>query len=94
MLWCQENRVDYVFGLARNPRLEAALAEQIAEAKQMHLTTGAPARVFRDFRYPTLARLLASTALIAATWLMGPVRARGGGETCRYGRKKPRGGCG
>jgi hypothetical protein len=54
MVWCEENRVDYVFGLARNPRLEAALAEQIAEAKQMHLTTGAPARVFRDFRYRTL----------------------------------------
>ncbi|MGH8734435.1 MAG: IS1380 family transposase, partial [Burkholderiales bacterium] len=54
MVWCEGNRVDYVFGLARNSRLEAALAEQIAEAKQVHLTTGAPARVFRDFRYRTL----------------------------------------
>jgi len=53
MVWCETNRVDYVFGLARNSRLEAALAEQIAEAKQMYLTTGAPARVFRDFRYRT-----------------------------------------
>jgi len=53
MCWCEANRVDYVFGLARNSRLEAALAEQLAEAKRQHLATGAPARVFRDFRYRT-----------------------------------------
>jgi hypothetical protein len=53
MRWCEANRVDYVFGLARNSRLEAALAKQIAEARQRHMTTGAPARVFRDFRYRT-----------------------------------------
>ena len=54
MQWCEGNRVDYVFGLARNSRLEAALASQIAEARQQHMTTGMPARVFRDFRYRTL----------------------------------------
>jgi hypothetical protein len=54
MQWCEANRVDYVFGLARNSRLEAKLAEQIAEAKRQHMTTGMPARVFRDFRYRTL----------------------------------------
>ena len=54
MQWCEGNRVDYVFGLARNSRLEAALAEQIAEARQQHMATGMPARVFRDFRYRTL----------------------------------------
>jgi hypothetical protein len=54
MQWCEANRVDYVFGLARNSRLEAKLAEQIAEARQLHMTTGMPARVFRDFRYRTL----------------------------------------
>ena len=54
MRWCEENRVDYVFGLARNSRLEAALSRQTAEAKQRHMTTGMPARVFRDFRYRTL----------------------------------------
>jgi hypothetical protein len=53
MCWCEANRVDYVFGLARNSRLEAALAEQTAEAERQHLATGAPARVFRDFRYRT-----------------------------------------
>jgi len=53
MGWCEANRVDYVFGLARNVRLEAELAEPLAEAKRLCLASGKPARVFRDFRYRT-----------------------------------------
>jgi len=53
MAWCEANRVDYVFGLARNVRLEAVLAEPLAEAKRLCLASGKPARVFRDFRYRT-----------------------------------------
>ena len=54
MAWCEENRVDYVFGLARNRRLEAVLVEPLAEAKRLCLASGKPARVFRDFHYRTL----------------------------------------
>lgn len=54
MRWCEANRVDYVFGLARNSRLEAALVMELAEAKHLSLTSGKPARVFRDFRYRTI----------------------------------------
>jgi len=54
MSWCEANRVDYVFGLARNRRLEAALVEPLAEAKRLCLETGKPARVFRDFSYRTI----------------------------------------
>jgi hypothetical protein len=32
MTWCEENRVDYVFGLARNERLEPMLGDALAEA--------------------------------------------------------------
>ena len=53
MLWCEENRVDYVLGLARNKRLVTALAPQLAEAKRRFLTSGQPARVFREFLYQT-----------------------------------------
>ena len=53
MGWCEANRVDYVFGLARNVRLEAVLAEPLAEAERRCLASGKPARVFRDFRYRT-----------------------------------------
>jgi hypothetical protein len=54
MSWCEANRVDYVFGLARNRRLEPALAAELAEAKRLCLASGKPARVFRDFRYRTI----------------------------------------
>jgi Transposase DDE domain group 1 len=54
MHWCETNRVDYVFGLARNRRLEPVLVQPLAEAKRLYMTTGKPARVFRDFRYRTL----------------------------------------
>jgi len=54
MAWCEANRVDYVFGLARNVRLQAVLAEPLAEAERLCLATGKPARVFHDFRYRTL----------------------------------------
>jgi hypothetical protein len=54
MAWCEANRVEYVFGLARNRRLEAALVDQLAEAKRLCAASGRPARVFRDFRYCTI----------------------------------------
>ena len=54
MRWCEENGIDYVFGLARNRRLEAALVEPLAEAKRLCLAAGRPARVFRDFQYRTI----------------------------------------
>src|SRR5580765_4942656 len=54
MGWCEANRVDYVFGLARNRRLEAALVDQLAEAKRLCAAWGQPARVFRDFWYCTI----------------------------------------
>ena len=47
-------RGHYVFGLARNSRLEAALAPQLKVAKMLHGASGHRARVFRDFRYQTL----------------------------------------
>ena len=54
MGWCEANRVDFVFGLARNSRLEAALLEPLAEARRLCIAAGKPARVFREFQYRTL----------------------------------------
>ena len=53
MAWCEANAVDYVFGLAKNPRLIQAIATQLEHAKMDHERTGEPARVFRDFTYRT-----------------------------------------
>jgi len=53
MAWCEANRVDYVFGLARNERLEEMLSDSMVEATRACVATGRPARVFKDFRYRT-----------------------------------------
>ena len=54
MRWCEENDVEYVFGLAKNRRLEAELQGELAQAKQQYDATGHAARVFKDFFYQTL----------------------------------------
>ncbi|RRH78896.1 IS1380 family transposase, partial [Mesorhizobium tamadayense] len=53
MAWCEQNRVDYVFGLARNERLETKIAPALEEASQASRASGQAARVFRDFMWST-----------------------------------------
>jgi hypothetical protein len=54
MAWCETHRVDFVFGLARNARLEAELAGDLAKAKALSAASGKAARVFKDFHYQTI----------------------------------------
>jgi len=54
MAWCEASRVDYLFGLARNERLVAAIAAELVAASIESMQTGKPARRFRDFTYATL----------------------------------------
>ena len=54
MAWCEANRVDYLFGLARNERLQAAITAEMAAATLESMQTGKPARRFKDFTYATL----------------------------------------
>jgi hypothetical protein len=54
MAWCEQNRVDYLFGLARNERLVATIEAELARAKAMAEQTGRPARRFKDFQWSTL----------------------------------------
>jgi hypothetical protein len=56
MSWCEANRVDYVFGLARNQRLRRTIGAQMWEATQQWGMTGKPARVFSEFSYQTRKR--------------------------------------
>jgi len=53
MAFCEEHGIDYVLGLARNARLEAAIEAELSQARGLCETTGAPARVYKDFRYRT-----------------------------------------
>src|SRR5579863_9737543 len=51
MAWCEENRVDFVFGLARNARLVEEIAVELIEAEAEAASTSKPARRYKDFRY-------------------------------------------
>jgi hypothetical protein len=53
MTWCEQNDVDYLFGLAKNNRLIAEIAAELAEAAEENRRSGKPARRFKDFRYRT-----------------------------------------
>jgi Transposase DDE domain group 1 len=53
MRWCEDNGVDYLFGLARNTRLLAELEPELRQAEEEFGRTGRASRVFKDFRYRT-----------------------------------------
>jgi hypothetical protein len=53
MAWCEANRFDYLFGLARNKRLSRIIGKQMHEARMLHHSTGRAARAFAEFSYRT-----------------------------------------
>jgi len=53
MSWCETHGVDYVLGLAKNSRLKAAIAAEMAEANAQYEALLQAVRVFKDFRYRT-----------------------------------------
>ena len=77
MAWCEENRVDYVFGLARNGRLVAMIEAELAAAQAMAEKTGHPARRFKDFHWSTLDSWSRRRRVIAkAEWTQGEANPR------------------
>ena len=53
MSWCESHGVAFVFGLARNARLQRALGEELEQARAQFEDSGKAARVFKDFVYRT-----------------------------------------
>ncbi len=53
MVWCEDHAVDFVFGLARNRRLERKISKLMTKAKQKNKKTGKAARYFGEFDYRT-----------------------------------------
>lgn len=54
MYWCEQNRVDYVFGLAKNSRLTDLLQSEMEQAQLESEATGTAVRHFGEFGYRTL----------------------------------------
>jgi hypothetical protein len=77
MAWCEQNQVDFVFGLARNPRLTNEIAGALTQAEKRARRTGQPARCFRDFRWSTLDSWSRRRRVIAkAEWTEGKANPR------------------
>ena len=77
MRWCEENRVQYVLGLARNVRLQAELEDEMNEAKLRHEQSGKPERIFKDFSYQTRETWSRSRRVVGkAEWLPGKENPR------------------
>jgi len=77
MAWCEDNGVDYVFGLARNARQTARLHPALERAEARWRKSGQPARLFTEFRYRTLNSWSRPRRVVGkAEWLPGGANPR------------------
>ena len=77
MAWCEQNGVDYVFGLARNVRLVAKIETELATAQAAAEQTGKPARRFKDFLWTTLDSWSRRRRVVGkAEWTQGEANPR------------------
>jgi hypothetical protein len=77
MAWCETNRVDFLFGLARNARLVGEIEAELAEAAEESGRTGKPARRFRELRYATRKSWSRERRVVAkAEWTGGAANPR------------------
>ena len=53
MSWCEQHGVDYLFGLAKNSRLQRIFGRELHEAQLEFAATGKACRLFADFAYQT-----------------------------------------
>jgi len=92
MSWCENNRVDFLFGLARNARLVEEIYVELANAEEDALRTGRPARRFKDFHYQTLDSWSRRRRVVAkAEWTGGEANPRFVVTSLRRGEAEARG---
>ena len=65
MSWCEAQKIDYVFGFAKNERIKAIIEEELQQAQHLYEETQKAARVFKDFRYQTLHSWTCERRLVA-----------------------------
>jgi len=77
MAWCEAGGVDFIFGLAKNVRLNRAIGAELAEARDESRTTGAPARRFKELIWSTRKSWSRARRVIAkAEWTQGEANPR------------------
>src|SRR6516162_4638154 len=77
MAWCEDNGVDYLFGLAKNIRLVAEIEAELAAAQEQSQQTQKPARRFKDFTWRTRKSWSCARRVVAkAEWTGGAANPR------------------
>lgn len=82
MAWCEANRVDYLFGLARNARLVDHIHGELAWAEEEARGSGRTVRRFADFRWRTRNSWSRRRRVVAKAEWMG--RRGGDGANPRF----------
>ena len=80
MTWCEAHTVDYVFGLAKNARLIALIADELQAAATTCTETKQPARVFADLTYQTLDSWSCARRVVAKAEQLTPTTDDGEGK--------------
>lgn len=77
MAWCENNDVDFLFGLAKNARLNKEIESELAAAQEQSQRTGKPARRFKDFTWRTRKSWSRARRVVAkAEWTGGAANPR------------------
>jgi hypothetical protein len=77
MAWCENNGVDFLFGLAKNDRLKGEIASELAGAEAESQQTGKPARRFKDFTWRTRDSWSRERRVVGkAEWTQGEANPR------------------
>ena len=77
MAWCEANGVDFIFGLAKNVRLNRAIGAELVMAREESRTTGQPARHFKELVWSTRKSWSRQRRVIAkAEWTQGEANPR------------------
>jgi hypothetical protein len=77
MAWCEENGVDFVFGLQKNKRLIAVIEDDLARAEAKSRRTGQPERRFKSFMWTTRTTWSHRRRVVAkAEWTKGEANPR------------------
>ena len=53
MVWCEEQGIDYVLGLAKNDRLKRKIATRMETVRKLQQAMGKAVRQFQELRYQT-----------------------------------------
>ena len=77
MAWCENNGVDFLFGLAQNSRLVAEIESELTAAQEQSQKTEKPARRFKDFMWRTRDSWSCERRVVAkAEWTGGKANPR------------------